>query len=205
MRRFVVILGLAALFVTSPAQAQTEEPPESTVVAPSTTAATSSTTKALAPCPKTAPLGLSFDGKMVGVVDNVLELSVDRVQFGTYTDLTVKVAYPLDARFLRIGQRYFVAASLDAESKQLYSKVRPLVGTPTHCVGDDPIYTTHADGTPIDTGVLSGMTGKWDRIPMFFVVPLLAAVGVLTVLSVIRRSVWWMGRKSWRLLARRGD
>lgn len=204
----MLIVGLTAILAAGSAGAQSDEPvaPDtSEVTAVTTTVLSTSTTKPPAPCPKTAPLAVSFEGRVVAITDEVVELTVERVQAGVLTSGTVKVNYPLDVRFLHRDERYFVAASIDTESKLMYSKVRPLVGTPLHCVGVDPIYTTHADGRPVDTGVLNGMKGQWKRIPMFFIGPWFAALGILTALSIVRRSVWWAGRRSWRRLMHRAD
>ena len=207
----MLIVGLTAVLAAGPVGAQSGEPvaPDPTEAAAitvvTTAAPTTSTTKPLPPCPKTAALAVSFEGRVVAITDEVVEVTVERVQTGALTSGTAKVTYPLDVRFLHRDERYFVAASIDTESKLMYSKVRPLVGTPVHCVGADPIYTTHADGRRVDTGVLNGMKGQWKRIPMFFIAPWFAALGILTALSIIRRSVWWAGRRSWRLLMHRAD
>ena len=91
-----------------------------------------------------------------------------------------------------------MSAAYDTEAQVFVSKIRPLPSTPEHCVGLDPIYSYLADGTPIDTGVFTGMKGKGRTMLGYFVLPFLAIVGGLTVIVAVKRSVWWMGRKALR-------
>ena len=93
---------------------------------------------------------------------------------GTWDGPLVDVDFPDDAGFLRLGPSYVVAAQVDSTTGKLYSKVRytfsnqPGAGM---CPGEDPIITRMSDGSPVDTAILSGMKGRWNKALVAFLVP----------------------------------
>jgi hypothetical protein len=215
---FALIIG--ALGVTSVAGAQTdpapvepapETPAESTPVVAAVTEPTTvppepsapQTTTTLAPCEKTADLSVVFIGRPVVRADTVVTFEVDSVITGEITTKTTNVNFPLDDRFIFDNRPYRVAASFDAESKVFVSKVRPPRNTPAHCLAKDKIYTVHGDGSAIDTGVFSGMTGNWKRVPLTLLYPIGGAVGILLALVILKHSLWWIVRRLARLFVRR--
>ena len=222
-RRVVLAFALAcgALGMTSVARAQTDPPPvepapeapaeslapavpaitEPTTVPPEPTAAQTTTT--LAPCEKTADLAVVFIGRPVVRIETIVTFEVDTVLTGDITTKTTNVNFPLDDRFIFDNRPYRVAASFDAESKVFVSKVRPPRNTPAHCLAKDKIYTVHGDGSAIDTGVFSGMSGNWKRLPLALLYPLGGAVSILLALVILKHSLWWIVRRLARLFGRR--
>jgi hypothetical protein len=215
---FALLIG--AFGVSSVAHAQTEPPPvepapdgsaepvqpvvpaviETTTVPPEPTAPQTTTT--LAPCEKTADLAVVFIGRPVVRVETIVTFEVDSVITGEIATKTTNVNFPLDDRFIFDNRPYRVAASFDAESKVFVSKVRPPRNTAAHCLAKDKIYTVQADGSAIDTGVFSGMTGNWKRVPLALLYPLGGALGILLALVIVKHSVWWIVRRLARLFAR---
>jgi hypothetical protein len=209
-----VLVGAAALYPASPASAQAEPVPsvpvapadpaapptvpvESSVAAPP--ASTTSTT--LAKCDATADVTVIFTGNPITRTDSKVTFVVKSVLDGQVPPSNVpagnvEVDFPRDERFLFDQDTYLVAAGFDVEAKSLVSKVRPLPDTPPHCFAKDLIVTKHADGTPIDTGVFAGMNGNWKRVPLAFVIPLGVVLGALIVLVILRRTSWWLVRRT---------
>jgi hypothetical protein len=114
---------------------------------------------------------------------------VQEVRSGKWDGPLVDVDFPRDAGFLRVGPTYLEAAQLDPATGKLFSKVRYSYATqpkPGTCPGVDPIITRMADGTPVDTGMLSGMKGHWDKVAVAFLVPAVAILGVLLVLVSLK-------------------
>jgi hypothetical protein len=202
-----VLVGAAALVPSSPALAQSEPVPsvpadpaappvESSVAVP----LASTTTTTLAKCDATADVAVVFTGNPTTRTDSKVTFIVKSVVGGQVppdsANGNVEVDFPRDERFLFDQDTYLVAASFDVEAKSLVSKVRPLPDTPAHCFARDPIVTKHADGTPIDTGVFAGMSGNWNRVPLAFVIPLGVVLGALIVLVILRRTSWWLVRRT---------
>ena len=96
-----------------------------------------------------------------------------------------------------------VVAQVDAATGKLYSKVRTSFRTqpgPNSCPGDDPIITRLSDGTPVDTGLLSGMKGKWRKVIVAFLGAQRGGhrrVVVLVSLKHLVTRVLRTGRSSW--------
>ncbi len=210
MLALVATTGASAVATTAfegHAWAQAVTDPATTVAppatgAPTTTAAPRPTTT-LARCDDPAPVAVVFTGTAVAVDRRTVTFTVDTVRAGAMPFPEAVVDYPDDARFLRLGERYLVAAAADNEVQRLVSKVRARRGTPSHCVAADPIVTSSADGSAIDTGLLAGMSGNWTSAAWYLVAPLAVAIGVLTALSVLRHGAGWTGRTVWRAVSRR--
>ncbi len=215
MLAFVATAGATALGTTAfagHAPAQTATDPATTVAPPATGAPTTGVptttappgpTTTLARCDEPAPVAVVFTGTAVAVDRRTVTFTVDTVRAGAMPFPEAVVDYPDDARFLRLGEDYLVAAAADNEVQRLVSKVRARRGTPTHCVAADPIVTSRADGSAIDTGLLAGMSGNWTSAGWYLVAPLAVAIGVLTALSVLRRGAGWTGRAVWQAVSRR--
>ena len=159
---------------------------------PTPSLALPSTTNIPLNCTKIPPPYLVFVGRITAYQIPTFRFEVDQVVSGTWDGPLVDVDFPDDAGFLRVGPSYLVAAQVDAATGKLYSKVRTSFRTqpgPTTCPGDDPIITRMSDGTPIDTGLLSGMHGKWRKVLVAFLVPSVAVIGVLVVLVSLKHLV----------------
>ena len=120
---------------------------------------------------------------------------------------TVDVVYGTDARFLVEGERYLVGALADPAVGGLRSTVRqpaPLFGgdaviglddTDVDCpVVEDPVRTLLADGTSVDSGVLTTMEGSGPSLLRAVLLPLAIAFAVLLALVVLKQLVFAIGR-----------
>jgi hypothetical protein len=112
------------------------------------------------------------------------------------------IYYGRDVKFLEVGESYLVGTSLDAASGRIFSRVTesaPLFGgnqvadinnsgvvCPTFA---DPARTLHVDGSSIESGVLSGLKGKTNRLVLAIVIPSSLVFGALLTLVLIRRSL----------------
>jgi hypothetical protein len=163
-------------------------PVESTAPPPSEVLPT--TTTIVAPfCSPIPPPYLVFVGRITAYSIPTFRFEVQEVRAGTWDGPLVDVDFPRDAGFLRLGPSYLVAAELDPATGKLSSKVRYSFATqpkPGTCPGEDPIITKLADGTPVDTGMLSGMKGHWRKVAVAFLVPTVAILGVLLVLVSLK-------------------
>lgn len=114
----------------------------------------------------------------------------------------VGIYYGRDVKFLEIGDSYLVGTGLDATTGRIFSRVTeeaPLFGG--NEVADinnsgvvcpnfaDVARTLNVDGSSVESGVLSGLSGESDRVVLAVVVPAgLVLLGLVT-LVLIRRSL----------------
>ena len=180
----IVVLTLAA-----PAAAQQQPTP-----APNTTVAATTTI----PAGCSAPMALSaeFVGKVVAGDARVARFQVLEIRQGTLPGTTVDVDYGDndDRRFVQQDKTYLVAVALDPESTRLVSKVRTPRAEAKGCAPYDPIYTNNANGSHIDSSVLSGLDGKWGDMAMAFLIPTGAVFAVLLGLVILKHTFLLTGR-----------
>jgi hypothetical protein len=157
----------------------------------------------VADCQPFPPPAIVFVGRVTANADPDVTFAVEQVRQGTPEGSTVAVRYVDDARFLKVGERYLVSASVDAESEVLASKVRRPRGEelPEACIVKDLVVTRHADGTKIDTGVLAGMKGQWGRAALLVLAPAAAVFGVLLALVIVKHLILFGVRLPGRLQA----
>jgi hypothetical protein len=189
------VAAVAALAAPAPAGAA---PPTTVAGEVATTAAEGATTTAPAPssttttqvparCDSIAPTAVQFVGTVVSRQDAVVRFRVDEVRIGPRLAGTeVDVSYVRDARFVDVGTRYLVTAALDPDTNLYVSKVRTRRGEDPRCTAKDPIYTTLANGTPIDTAVFAGLKGTRHKVLRAFLLPLAAVVGLLAALVAVK-------------------
>ena len=140
-------------------------------------------------CTQIPPPYLVFVGRITAYQVPTFRFQVDQVLSGTWDGPLVDVDFPDDAGFLRLGPSYVVAAQLDSTTGKLYSKVRytfsnqPGAGM---CPGEDPIITRLSDGSPVDTAILSGMKGRWNKALVAFLVPSVAVMGALVLVVSLK-------------------
>jgi hypothetical protein len=204
-----VALGavLASLTCGVVAGAQEEESPDVEdieeipvgSVAPVTTIAQTTTSVGDLPrscTPIDAPY-VVFVGRVSAYQIPIFRFDVIEVRSGEVPGPQIDIRFPDDHRFIDLDETYLVAAQLNPEDGTLYSKVRVTSKTapkPGTCPGDDPIITTNVDGSSVDTGVMQGMRGKWQLIPLAFLVPLAAVFGLLLVLTGVKHVTRWLAR-----------
>ena len=128
------------------------------------------------------------------------------------------VRYGDEARFLAVDGDYIVGVRTN-EVGVLVSTARepaPLFGgdavigvddTDTECPTlEDPVRTLLADGTAVDTGVLSPLRGHSGELRAALLKPLLFALGGLVLLVLLKQLLFSFGRETRRRagVARRG-
>lgn len=114
----------------------------------------------------------------------------------------VGIYYGRDVKFLEVGDSYLVGTALDATTGRIFSRVTeeaPLFGGNEVADIDnsgvvcpnfaDVARTLNVDGSSVESGVLSGLSGESDRIILALVIPAgLVLLGLVT-LVLIRRSL----------------
>lgn len=130
-----------------------------------------------------------FVGEAVAKGPVTVTFRITEMREGALTGDRVDVDFPDDARFFRIGSSYLVVAVADAESGQLSSKVRRPPGEELTeaCTAKDLVVTKDPDGSPIDTGLLAGMRGKWGRALFLVLAPLGVVLLGLTAIVIVKR------------------
>jgi hypothetical protein len=137
------------------------------------------------------------------VLDRVLAGSVEGYTGGNLVD----VHYGEETRFLTIGEHYIVGVVVDPTTGLLVSTVReaaPLFGgdavigandSDIDCPRvEDPVRTLHADGSAVDTGVLTPLDGQGKALLSAVVRPLLVAFAVLVLLVLVKQAAFAVAR-----------
>jgi hypothetical protein len=190
--------GVAALLavtvsLVSPALAQEDTvPPDEvvTTVGGATTSILSTTTTKPPECKDLLPLSVVFVGTVIGTSGTTARFAVAQIRQGELPATRVSVEYPDDIRFVKEGSQYMVGAAVDPATNLLASKVRPSPDQPDDdpCIERDPVYTRNLDGSKVDTGLFSGLSGKGWSVAWAFALPTLIALGLLTVLVLFKRA-----------------
>jgi len=200
------VLG-AALFgstLLGAAEARAEVP------APPDGATTTTTLAASAPlvpipegCPEPPVASVVFVGRVIAKDFRVARFQIDQVRAGTTVGYAlgnlIDVRYGNDVEFLNTDQVYLVGAVPQGVDLALTSKVReakPLLGgnavvglteKSSECPRiEDPVRTFHPDGSAIDASMFKGLTTKKQQIALAFVKPMLAVLGIVLALVLIR-------------------
>jgi len=164
-----------------------------------------------AECASPAPALAVFEGTIVDAVSSTARFRVDRVLAGDLTsyqfDRRVDVRYGLDTHFLRVGGTYIVGVASGTVPGTLQSSVRepaPLFGgdavvganqSDVACpVLDDPVRTLLADGSSVDTGVLTPLHGAGAELASAVLRPFVVAFVVLVLLVLLKQLVFAVGR-----------
>ena len=114
----------------------------------------------------------------------------------------VGIYYGRDVKFLEVGGSYLVGTALDATTGRIYSRVTdeaPLFGgnevadidaSGVTCPSfPDVARTLNVDGSSVESGVLSGLSGETDRVLFAILIPVgLVLLGLVT-LVLIRRLI----------------
>ena len=158
-----------------------------------------------AECAVPAPAVVVFRGTVIDSVATTTRFRIDRILAGEAdgrsTGSIVDIRYGDETRFLEPGGEYVVGAGADETSGALYSAVAEpapsfggdaVVGLDDSTVDcprvEDPVRTLHADGTRIDTGVLTPLTGHGGELLMALVWPLLGAFAVLVAVVAVKQA-----------------
>jgi hypothetical protein len=158
-----------------------------------------------AECAVPPPAVVVFKGTVIDSVNTTTRFRIDRILAGEAdgrsTGSIVDVRYGDETRFLEPGGRYVVGAGADEVSGALYSAVAEpapafggdaVVGLDDSSVDcprvEDPVRTLHADGTRIDTGVLSPLSGHGSEMLMAILWPLVGAFSVLLAVVAVKQA-----------------
>lgn len=119
----------------------------------------------------------------------------------------VDVHYGAETHFLQLGSHYIVGVAVDPTTGLLVSTVReaaPLFGgdavigandSDVDCPRiEDPVRTLQADGSPVDTGVLTPLHGEGPALLAAVLKPLAIAFAVLVLLTLVKLLLFAVGR-----------
>lgn len=207
----VVVLGLAPLS----AAAGDLPDPVPVPALPSIDATTGAASERLIPVPAgcAAPSveQAVFVGTLVVRDATTARFTVDRVRSGTIDGFSlggrIDVYYGDEVRFLVEGAQYIVGAGVDVDRRALVSTVRepaPIFGgnevagvnsSEVACPSiDDPVRTLNIDGSDVESGVLTPLSGKGSMLLRAVLQPLGAALLVLLGLVAMKHLVFALGR-----------
>ena len=135
-------------------------------------------------------------------IDQVRAGAVERFAFGNLVD----VRFGIDTKYLEPGQQYLVGASLDPETAVLSSKVTDeaqlfggddVIGaaeSDADCPPlDDPVRTLRGDGTSVDSGLLSPLSGATNDVVRSLLVPTVVALSIVVGLVALRWALTGLG------------
>lgn len=189
-------------------------------VAPSTTLAASELPPALGPL-VVVPTGCAFPPTATAVFvaqladtdvpPTIARFRLERVLAGNLDGFVsgrlVDVHYGAETRFLTIGSHYVIGVAVSAATGVLVSTVReaaPLFGGDAVIgVNDsdvdcprlvDPVLTLQADGSPVETGVLTPLKGQGASLLSAVVRPLAVAFAILLLLVLVKHMIVAVGR-----------
>lgn len=194
MSGLALVLGLGLVPALSSTVAPTTDPAATTT----TTTVVSSTTTTV--CAEPSPQ-FPFIGQVVGRDGDAVTFGVVSAPPGSPLPATVPVLFPDEARYLDDDERYAVVAfgpdpAVEVEGVAPATTVDPaapavlpalLQGRVKLDGAECGALTRFQDGGEIDTAVLKPLFENWPRLLWSVVVPLLAAVAVLTLVVAAKR------------------
>lgn len=171
-------------------------------------------------CPAPEREQVVFIGTLTRNDTITARFTIDQVRAGSVEGFSragmIDIRYGNEVRFLETGAQYIVGAAVDVEQRALVSKVReeaPLFGgseiagvnaSDTVCpVVDDPVRTLRADGSTVETGVLSSLDGAGPMVLRAVLQPIGAALAILVGVVALKLLIFAMVR-SLRDLRRAG-
>ncbi len=154
-------------------------------------------------CDKPPVASVVFVGTVVAKDYRIARYRVEQVRAGdashSIASGLIDIQYDNETQFLKVNQRYLVGAAPVGAGLTLNSKVREvkllfggnaiigLTEKSRQCpTVEDPIRTLRLDGSPIDAGMLTGLTSAKKKIAWALLEPLLAVAGIVLVLVLIR-------------------
>lgn len=154
-------------------------------------------------CQESAPATVIFEGTLLARDARTGRFRVKQVRAGSDVGYSISGLIDIrlgpDVRFLTESESYIIGASPLGPNLPLGSTVReakPTFGgnavieldeTSLACPTlEAPLQVLHLDGTPIDTGVTTGLQGARGRIARAVLLPSIAAFGILLGLALIR-------------------
>jgi hypothetical protein len=185
------------------AGASTPPPPDGGATTTTTPAASAPLVPIPEGCPEPPVASVVFVGRVIAKDFRVARFQIDQVRAGTTVGYAlgnlIDVRYGSDVEFLNTDDVYLVGAVPQGVDLALTSKVReakPLLGgnavvglteKSSECPKiEDPVRTFHPDGSAIDASMFKGLASKKKQIALAFGKPILAVVGIVLGLVLIR-------------------
>ena len=154
-------------------------------------------------CAGPEPATVIFEGALLAKDARTGRFQVMQVRAGSAAGFAVSGLIDIrlggDVRFLQEGQHYIVGAAPLGPNLPLGSNIREprltfggnavieLDEASLECPTlEDPLQVLHLDGTPIETGVLTGLTKAKTKLARAVLVPALTAFAILVGLVLIR-------------------
>jgi hypothetical protein len=154
-------------------------------------------------CETPPVVSIVFVGTVVAKVTDIARYHVEQIRAGNADGYIVgdlvDIHYDNETQYLDVNGRYLVGAvplgpelllsSKVRESKALFggNAVIGLTEKNLECPRvEDPVRTLHLDGTPIDNGMLKGLSAEKKQMLMAFVIPTAIAFGIVLFLVMIR-------------------
>ena len=154
-------------------------------------------------CQKPPVASVVFVGRVIAKDFRVARFQIDQVRAGSTAGYAlgnlIDVRYGNDVEFLNTDEVYLVGAVPQGADLALSSKVReakPVLGgnavvglteKASECpTVEDPVRTFHPDGSAIDASMFKGLATKKKQIALAFVKPMLAVLGIVLGLVLIR-------------------
>lgn len=152
-----------------------------------------------------------FVGTVVASDYRTVRFRIDQGRAGDLAQFSagdlVDVRYGIDAKYLRDGTQYLIAADYNADASTLQSRVRPIeniyggdeiIGateSELDCPAiTDPMRTIRVDGGDIDSGLLTPLTNDRQGLLRALLVPLILVVGAVFALAAARWLFTGFGR-----------
>ncbi|NND75632.1 MAG: hypothetical protein HKN44_11565 [Ilumatobacter sp.] len=169
-------------------------------------------------CSSPEPADVAFVGTAVAKDFEKVRYEIVQLRAGSATgsaiDGLLDVLYFEDVKFIDIGDDYLVGARFDPEFGQMFSTVKPpqplfggndvigLNDSDIDCPDlDDPVRTLYADGSGVDSGVLTPLFDNKRTLLATLGVPTAIAFAVLIALILLRyvlviafRGIFELGR-----------
>jgi len=197
------LLGTAFAPSASAAGREVPAPPDGETTTTSTLAASAPLVPIPEGCPKPPVASVVFIGRVIAKDFRVARFQIDQVRAGSTAGYALgnlmDVRYGSDVEFLNTDEVYLVGAVPQGIDLALTSKVReakPLLGgnavvglteKSSECPKiEDPVRTFHPDGSEIDASMFKGLATKKKQIALAFVKPMLAVLGIVLALVLVR-------------------
>lgn len=178
-------------------------PPDGSATTTTTLAASAPLVPIPEGCQEPPVAAVVFVGRVIAKDYRVARFEVEQVRAGTTAGYAlgnlIDVRYGSDVEFLNTDDEYLVGAVPQGVDLALTSKVReakPLLGgnavvglteKSSECPKlEDPVRTFHPDGSAIEASMFKGLSAKKKQIAFAFVKPMLAVLGIVVGLALIR-------------------
>lgn len=201
-------LLIAAASLASPALVEAQPPPPTDPAAP---AGRVPLVEVPVGCPIQPLPDVVFVGTVVASDFRTVRFRIDQARAGDISQFAagdlVDVRYAIDAKYLRDGSQYLIAARYDPEISSLRSRVRPeqpiyggdeIIGateSELECPDTtDPLRTMHVDGAKVDSGLLAPLVDERQGLLRALLVPLIVVFGAVFALASARWILTGFGR-----------